>query len=102
MQGAVIRVGKEIQTFEVWPTIWAPTSRDFYFHILFDTPTADQLHHFAAKRVKPQNMDYRGVTVQITLKQPPNTVLHGKVVDILAGQSITLQDGTNLRWLCIR
>lgn len=39
------------------------------------------------------NMSFIGVTVQITLKQPVNAVLQGRVVDIVAGQNITLEEG---------
>lgn len=34
-----------------------------------------------------------GMTVEVKLKQPPNTVLHGKVTNIIAGQTLSLQDG---------
>lgn len=38
-------------------------------------------------------MSFVGVTVQLTLKQPPNTVLQGKVEAVVAGQNITLESG---------
>jgi len=36
---------------------------------------------------------FTGMTVQITLKHPPNTVVHGQVKEVIAGQTLTLQDG---------
>lgn len=37
--------------------------------------------------------DFTGMTVQLTLKQPPNAVLHGKVKEVKAGQALCLEDG---------
>lgn len=37
--------------------------------------------------------DFVGTTVQVTLKEPPNTNVHGKVVEVVAGQTLTLRDG---------
>ena len=36
--------------------------------------------------------DFTGMTVRVTLKES-NAVLHGKVVEVVAGQTLTLQDG---------
>lgn len=37
--------------------------------------------------------DFSGMTVKVTLKEPPNFVLQGKVKEVNAGQGITLQNG---------
>nr|POF21114.1 enhancer of mrna-decapping protein 3 [Quercus suber] len=42
--------------------------------------------------------DFRGMTVQITLKHPPGVVLHGRVKELVAGQTLTLQDATGAHW----
>ncbi|WPG99695.1 YjeF N-terminal domain-like protein [Acrodontium crateriforme] len=46
--------------------------------------------------------NFQGMTVQLTLHQPPNTVLHGVVKEVIAGQTLTLQDvffpSTGARW----
>ncbi|KAK4546280.1 hypothetical protein LTR36_001957 [Oleoguttula mirabilis] len=46
--------------------------------------------------------DFTGMTVQVTLRQPPNTVLHGRVKEVIAGQTLTLEDvifpSTGTRW----
>ncbi|KAK5117791.1 hypothetical protein LTR85_008766 [Meristemomyces frigidus] len=46
--------------------------------------------------------DFTGMTVQVTLRQPPNTVLHGRVKEVVAGQTLTLEDvifpSTGTRW----
>jgi enhancer of mRNA-decapping protein 3 len=45
--------------------------------------------------------DFTGATVKVTLKQPPNTVLHGRVREVAAG-SLALEDvffpNTGARW----
>lgn len=33
------------------------------------------------------------MTVQLTLKHPPNTIVFGRVKEIIAGQTLTLEDG---------
>lgn len=40
--------------------------------------------------------DFTGMTVQVTLRHPPNTVLHGRVQEVVAGQTLTLEDGITL------
>jgi enhancer of mRNA-decapping protein 3 len=37
--------------------------------------------------------DFTGMTVQLTLKNPPNLVIRGKVMNVVAGQTLSLQDG---------
>ncbi|KAH9827465.1 enhancer of mRNA-decapping protein 3-like [Teratosphaeria destructans] len=36
--------------------------------------------------------DFVGKTVQVTLKQPPNTILLGRIQDVVAGQTLALKD----------
>ena len=36
---------------------------------------------------------FTGMTVEITLKQPSNTTVQGRVKEVIAGQTLTLQDG---------
>ncbi|KAF2719746.1 YjeF N-terminal domain-like protein [Polychaeton citri CBS 116435] len=36
--------------------------------------------------------DFTGMIVRLTLKQPPNTVLHGRVQQVVAGQTLSLVD----------
>jgi len=40
---------------------------------------------------------FLGMTVQVTLRQ--GSILHGKVRSVVAGQSLTLDDGTSPQWL---
>lgn len=40
--------------------------------------------------------DFTGMTVKLTLKHPTNTVVHGTVVEVIAGQTLTLQDGNDI------
>lgn len=46
--------------------------------------------------------DFTGMTVKVTLKQPPNTILHGRVKEIIAGQTLSLEDvffpSSGTRW----
>ena len=39
--------------------------------------------------------DFTGLTVQITLREPPNFVVIGKVKQVVPGQTLTLQDGAH-------
>jgi len=39
---------------------------------------------------------FMGMTVQVTLKHPPNTIVHGKVREVVAGQTLALEDGETL------
>ncbi|KAK3711973.1 enhancer of mRNA decapping [Vermiconidia calcicola] len=36
--------------------------------------------------------DFTGMTVKLTMKNPPNLVMHGKVKHVVAGQTLTLQN----------
>lgn len=57
-------------------------------------PSGEQviLYSFQRKE-RPIMADFVGTTVQVTLKEPPNTNVHGKVVEVIAGQTLTLRDG---------
>ena len=39
--------------------------------------------------------DYTGMTVKVELKQPPGIQLFGIVKEVVAGQTLTLYDGTS-------
>lgn len=52
-----------------------------------------RIHVLTAVAVELPNMaDFAGMTVKVTLNQPPNTVVHGKVKEVIAGQTLSLQD----------
>lgn len=41
--------------------------------------------------------DFTGMTVEVKLRQPPNTVVQGKVREVVAGQTLTLENGMHPR-----
>lgn len=78
----------------------------------FDAGASRELQHQSFKSRVPtpialdtkttHKMNFIGVTVQITLRNPPNTTIHGRVADIVAGQGISLEDGETLRIAGVR
>lgn len=80
----------------------AGTSRELHFfhetRFILLLPSNEQktrlyLCHLTWKRTKHAKMGFVGVTVQITLKDSANSVLQGRVKEIVAGSNISLEDG---------
>jgi hypothetical protein len=85
-------------------------------YCLLDIPSLPYLPHHISISIEGSNTpgsriprqpatsnmaDFTGATVKVTLKQPPNTVLHGRVREVAAG-SLALEDvffpNTGARW----